>query len=222
MVDNQAKRLQKEKRSVKNLTVRTVLFALGSFIISIGVSAFVLTDTGSDTFSVFMQGVARTLGVSNGMAHILINLTMIIGILIFTKGYIKLGTIAALVIMGPSIDFVSYLLGGIITAATPFYLRLIIMALACVVCAFGLAVIICADIGIGANDLMSVILSDKAKIQFRWARISVDATLVVVGFFLGGVVGIGTIVNIILIGPIAQFFMPHVKKSTASIVNRFR
>lgn len=207
---------------LKKLSLSTVYFLIGSVIISIGVSTFVLTNTGSDTFSVFMQGIAKTFNISNGTAHISINAVMLLGILIFCRHYIKVGTIAALVIMGPSIDFTSFLLKNIITDKIPYVLLLLIMLVACIICGFGLSFIISANIGIGANDLMSVILSDKAKIQFRWARITVDATLVVVGFFLGGVVGVGTIVNILVIGPIAQFFMPFTKKIIGNSLNRIK
>lgn len=208
-------------RSLKELTVRSLFFLLGCFTVAVGVSMFVLTNTGSDPFSVFMQGIAKTFSISNGIAHICINVVMLTGILIFVRHYIKVGTFVAFFI-GPSIDLASFLLKGIINDSIPLVFRLIIMIIACVIGGLGLALIISADIGVGANDLMSVILSDKSKIQFRWARIMVDTTLVIVGFFLGGVVGIGTVVNIFVIGPIAQLFMPKINKTIGKCVNKLK
>lgn len=43
-------------------------------------------------------------------------------------------------------------------------------------------------------------------------RVIVDAVFVVIGFILGGTVGVGTVVCAVLVGPVAGIFMPISQK----------
>lgn len=208
---------QVSKRTLPEVLTRLVLFLVGMAVIATGTSIFVLSDTGSDPFAVFMQGVARTLHLSNGIAHMGINFVYLLVILIFARQYIKIGTVAAIFICGPIIDLVSSLLSPLINDGLPFWLRVIVMLLGCVVMGFGLAMVINADVGVGPNDLASIVISDKTHIAFRWVRIAVDLTLVTAGFLLGGVIGVGTIAGALLTGPVTQFFSPFHLKATRRI-----
>ena len=68
------------------------------------------------------------------------------------------------------------------------------LAVGCVILAFGMTIVIRSQAGTGPNDLVAVVLSDKSGKPFGPVRIGVDLTFALVGFALGGVVGIGTII----------------------------
>lgn len=51
-------------------------------------------------------------------------------------------------------------------------------------------------------------MSDKIKKKFGIVGLVVDAAFAAIGFVLGGVVGVGTIVCIALVGPVAGIFLP--------------
>ena len=92
-------------------------------------------------------------------------------------------------------------------------LRVLCSVLGCVILASGMSLVIRSDAGTGPNDLVAVILTDKLKkFQFRWVRMVCDACFMIVGFLLGGTVGIGTVIAVFLVGPVAQFVMPHSQK----------
>ena len=75
--------------------------------------------------------------------------------------------------------------------------------------------------GTGPNDLVAVVLSDKSGKPFGPVRIGVDLTFALVGFALGGVVGIGTIICAFLVGPAAQLFFPVSEKICVCVLNQF-
>ena len=206
------------KRSLPELVTRLVLFLIGMAVIAAGTSIFVLSDTGSDPFAVFMQGVADTLHISNGIAHMGINFTYLLVILIFARQHIKIGTVAAIFICGPIIDLVSFLLSPFLNGSLNFWVRVAVMLCGCIIMGFGLAMVINADVGVSPNDLASIVISDKTHIAFRWIRIAVDLMLVTTGFLLGGVIGVGTIAGALLTGPVTQFFSPFHLKLTRRIV----
>lgn len=204
----------------RELFLRLAYFVAGSSISAIGASIFVLCATGTDTFGMLMQGVAKVTGLSNGLAHISINLTYLLIILIIDRKYIRIGTFAALFAIGPMIDFASMLLGGLISDAIPYFLRIIITIVSCGMLSFGLACVINASVGMGANDLVAVMLSDRLHLQFRWVRIGVDVATVIVGFMLGGLIGVGTIICAFAIGPTTQFFVPFTGRILNSLLLR--
>ena len=73
-------------------------------------------------------------------------------------------------------------------------------------------------LGVGAIDLISEIISQKSHIQYRIVRIVGDISFVVIGYFLGGVVGVGTLVAAFLTGPTVQFVRPTVHRIVDRII----
>ncbi len=206
------------KRTLPEVLTRLFLFSIGVSIIAAGGSLFILSNTGSDPFNVFMQGVARILHISNGISCMGINAVYLVVIFIFARNYIRIGTIASIFICGPMIDLVSSLLSPYLSGQEALWIRIPVMLAGTIVLSFGLAMVMSADAGVAPNDLASIIISDKTHIAFRWVRIAVDSTLVLLGFLLGGVVGIGTIAGAVLTGPTAQFFSPFHLKLTRRVI----
>lgn len=118
------------------------------------------------------------------------------------------------------IDAASRLLRGVIHEGLPFPVRVVIVLASCALIALGLSASINASVGVGANDSLAILLSDKLHLQFRWMRVAVDLTFVVSGFLLGGVIGVGTVITALLTGPIVQFFMPGTARLLYSILRR--
>ena len=69
-------------------------------------------------------------------------------------------------------------------------------------------------------ERVSLIISDKLKRKFGTVRILVDAGFALAGFFLGGTLGIGTIVCACLVGPTAQIFLPISEKFCAGVLKQ--
>lgn len=204
----------------REFILRVLYFCLGTAVCALGCSAFVLSGIGTDPFSMLMQGVARTAHISNGTAHIAINFTLLVLYFFIDRKYIRAGTFAALFITGPMIDAASRLLRGVIHEGLPFPVRVVIVLASCALIALGLSASINASVGVGANDSLAILLSDKLHLQFRWMRVAVDLTFVVSGFLLGGVIGVGTVITALLTGPIVQFFMPRTARLLYSILRR--
>ena len=71
-----------------------------------------------------------------------------------------------------------------------------------------MTVVIRSEAGTGPNDLVAVVISDKTRIRFGIVRIATDVLFVLIGFLLGGKVGVGTIICAVLVGTVADLFMP--------------
>ncbi len=201
---------------------RVALLLLGLTIAHLGVTLFLQADMGSDPFNVLIQGLYRFLPwpdfMTHGYVHVGVSFLIILVLLVVDRSYILIGTLLCMVLGGPIIDVFTLLLGGIIHSQSPLALRLGSLVLGCVILAFGMTIVIKSQAGTGPNDLVAVVLSDKTKKKFGTVRIVVDVSFAVVGFLLGGTLGLGTIVCACLVGPTAQWFFPVSEKICAGVM----
>lgn len=200
-------------RSIKEWALALFVLLIGLTIAHLGVSLFLLSDLGTDTFTIFIQGLALTVGLSVGTVHVVILCLIMILMLFTTKGYIKPGTVICAFCGGPIIDFFNWILSPYIHAESSMPVRIVAMLAGCIILSLGMSVVIGSNAGTGPNDLVAIVLTDKLKrFQFRTVRISCDLFFVIIGFLLGGTLGAGTLAAALLTGPLVQFWLPKSSK----------
>ena len=69
--------------------------------------------------------------------------------------------------------------------------------------------------------MVSVVIADKLKWKFSIVRVAVDFVFVLAGFWLGGTIGVGTIICAALVGPVAGLFLPINEKWINKTVAKF-
>ena len=196
-------------RSVVDWAKALVILLIGLTVAHLGVTLFLQSALGTDTFTVFIQGLSRVFGLTVGTVHVIVLCILMVLMLVTTKGYVKPGTVVCAFCGGPIIDLFTWMLQGVINEASPIALRVVSMLVGCVVLALGMSIVINSNAGTGPNDLVAIILSDKLeKIEFRWVRVGCDLFFVAAGFILGGTVGVGTVVAAFCTGPLVQFWLP--------------
>lgn len=199
-------------RNAKEWAGALILLLIGLTIAHLGVTLFLLSELGTDTFTVFIQGLSVVSGLTVGTVHVIVLCILMAMMLLTTRGYVKPGTVVCAFCGGPIIDFFTWIFGNYINGDSAMILRIISMVAGCVILSLGMSIVINSSAGTGPNDLVAVILSDKIeRVQFRWIRVGCDLFFVVLGFLLGGTVGVGTIVAVCLTGPLVQFCLPHTK-----------
>ena len=210
---------------MKTTLIRVVILFVGLIIAHFGVSLFLLANLGSDPFNVMIQGLSRSIVnvvssplVSHGNTHMAVSILIIIVLLFVDRTYIKVGTLICMFCGGPIIDIFNMMLGSVITPDSAMAIRVISNILGCIILALGMSIVIKSDAGTGPNDLVGVVISDKMKRKFSIIRMIVDACFLMCGWFLGGVVGIGTVICLFLVGPVAGVFLPKSEKVINKIV----
>ena len=216
-----------KRRSLREMAVRVVLLLIGLWIAHLGVTLFLQTNLGSDPFNVFVQGLFRAIpwpdwaGMTHGRVHLLVSLLIMVVLLVVDRSYVGIGTVLCMALGGPIIDVYTLWLAPFLNETLPLAVRVPMLAVGCVILAFGMTIVIRSQAGTGPNDLVAVVLSDKSGKPFGPVRIGVDLTFALVGFALGGVVGIGTIICAFLVGPAAQLFVPVSEKICVCVLNQF-
>ena len=216
-----------KRRSLREMAVRVVLLLIGLWIAHLGVTLFLQTNLGSDPFNVFVQGLFRAIpwpewaGMTHGRVHLLVSLLIMVVLLVVDRSYVGIGTVLCMALGGPIIDVYTLWLAPFLNEKLPLAVRVPMLAVGCVILAFVMTIVIRSQAGTGPNDLVAVVLSDKSGKPFGPVRIGVDLTFALVGFALGGVVGIGTIICAFLVGPAAQLFFPVSEKICVCVLNQF-
>ncbi len=203
-------------RGIKEWAQGLLVLAIGLIIAHLGVSLFLLSALGSDPFTVFVQGLSVNTGLTIGTCHVILLCVITIILFFTTKNYVKPGTVVCAFLGGWIIDFFLWAFGSYFDAETSLLVRYISLISGCIILSFGMSIVIKSNTGTGPNDLIAIVLTDVIKkwknIQFRIVRMSCDIFFAVIGFLLGGIVGAGTVVAILLIGPVVQFFLPKSEK----------
>ena len=216
------------KRTFKETVLRAIILFIGLLIAHLGVTLFLLADLGSDPFNVLVQGLFHSLEnltgftfLTHGRVHIAVCFLIILILLIVDRTYVKLGTIICMICGGPIIDIYTFFLDPVLGNLNALAGRLLMLVAGCVILAYGMTIVIKSDAGTGPNDLVAVVISDKLHSKFGITRIAVDVCFVAVGYLLGGLVGIGTIICAFCVGPVASYFLPVNETIIKKILKRF-
>lgn len=220
-----------------NLIKRIILFFLGMSIIQMGVALYLKTNIGSDTFTVFTQGLAQTLngtslkenaivnmisgnqGVTPGVANMMILVVMFIIILLTERKRINIGTFICVIGVGPIIDFGVKVISYFPVDSYNLFVRMLLVLLGCFIIAVGFSILSASNLGVAPNDIVPFIIVDKTKVEYRWVRIALDAIFLIGGFFLGGKVGVGTVISLLATGPFIQACLPVGEKFVKFIID---
>ena len=211
--------MKKLSETIKKL----LLFLLGMSIIQFGVALFLIMNIGSDTFTVFTQGLANTLNnlgmnVTTGTANRIILVVLFSIILLLNKNHIKIGTIICVIGVGPIIDLGIRVVSVLPVESYSYLLKMFLIALGCFIIAIGFSILSATKVGVAPNDIIPFIIKERINCEYRWIRICMDAFLLIGGFMLGGTVGVGTIIAMATTGPFIQLCLPYGQKFTDFIL----
>ncbi|MGN0742101.1 MAG: membrane protein, partial [Candidatus Fimadaptatus sp.] len=84
--------------------------------------------------------------------------------------------------------------------------RIVFLVIGVVVMCFASAIYFTADLGVSVYDAIALHLDKKLPIPFRIIRICTDLICVGIGFALGAVVGVGTLITALFMGPLIDVF----------------
>lgn len=195
-----------------NKIMKYVYASLGLIVCGFGVGFFLFGGLGVDPASVFVTAIAGIFNTTYGVASLFINLIIITIVFFIDRKYINYSSIAALFLIGFSADIMQVILGAIFGISSNIIFKFLIILVGLVVMSFGTALYTLQDLGIGAFDSISEIISRNLKKPYRWVRMAVDMILLIIGIILGGDFGVGTVIAAIMIGPAISFIRKSVFK----------
>lgn len=184
---------------------RLVQLYAGLYLYGLSGALLIRSDLGAMPWDVLHQGLSQQTGWSVGTWSIVVGaLLMLLWIPLRQKA--GLGTLSNVLVIGLSVDLSLWLLPE--TGLLP--LRVFLLALGVLVCAVATGCYIGVGLGPGPRDGIMTGLASLG-LSVRLARTLIEVTVALSGFLLGGTVGVGTLVFMAAIGPLAQVFLPMMR-----------
>ena len=185
------------------MTRRIAQLLIGLVLYGVGCALTIEAGLGVDPWTVLAQGVSVHTGIGVGwVANILGFFVLLLWIPLRQKPGI--GTIANILLVGTSIQFALAVIPPV--SGLPAQIGALLAGIMTVAIASGLY--IGAHFGPGPRDGLMTGLRSRFGWPVWMGRAVVEISVLVVGWFLGGTVGIGTVVFAFLIGPLVHLAMP--------------
>jgi len=176
----------------------------GLALFGVGISLQIESRLGNPPWDVFHQGVANQVGLGIGTVIILTGIALLVLFWIPLRQKPGLGT----VLNALEIGLVANLALDAIPRVEAMALRIPMLLGGILLVALGSALYIGSGLGPGPRDGIMTGLAARG-IQIRVARTFIEVTVLVVGWLLGGQVGVGTVLFAIAIGPLVQPLLPR-------------
>jgi uncharacterized membrane protein YczE len=182
---------------------RLVQLLVGLVLYGVSMAMMLRAGLGLDPWDVFHLGVARNLPLSFGTVVIVVGALALL-LWIPLRQWPGLGTIANVVVIGLATDGAL----AVLDAPSGLPARVALLLGGIVLNGLAGALYIGSQFGPGPRDGLMTGLVLRTGLSIRLVRTSLELTVLAVGWLLGGVVGLGTVLYAVAIGPIVQVFLP--------------
>lgn len=182
--------------------LRLLQLVAGNAIQGISVATLVRANLGLPGWDVFHQGVAGTLDLALGTVVVLVSLLVLL-LWIPLRERPGIGTIVNALAVGVFVNL--GLVAVPVVESLP--VRSTMLVAGTVGFAVGTAMYIGAALGPGPRDGLMTGIARRGY-SVRAARTFIEIVALAIGWLLGGVVGVGTVVFSLAVGPLVQWFLP--------------
>lgn len=173
---------------------------LSTFLMGIGITLFISCELGSDPISVFLDGFHRISGVEISVIDQILNFTLFIIGFIINRKVIGVNTVINVLVLGVCIQIPSMIIEPMNLANQIIWVRIVAMVVAQILLATSFAWLQTFKNGISSLDAVIFYIIEKTGLKYRTIRIIYDAIFIVLGWFLGGIVGVGTVFSLLTNG----------------------
>jgi len=176
---------------------------VGLVLYGVSLGLMVRGNVGLAPWDVLHSGLIRHVPITLGQAVVLMSFVVLL-LWIPLKEQPGIGTIANALLVGLSADATLWLLDepGALAARVAFMVGGVLL------CGIASGLYIGAQLGRGPRDGLMTGLHRRTGWSLRLVRTLLEVAVVLVGLTLGGVLGIGTVVYALAIGPLTQLFLP--------------
>lgn len=179
---------------------RWAVFAVGITLLALGVATSILAGLGVASWQVFETGLVSFTGAPFGVVVVIESLVALALAWAWLRQPPGVATLIIALVVGPMIG---WMLGALPAPATlPWRIAWLVGGGLSV--SVGVGLYVAAEVGPSAQDCLFVGLYRRYRMRPATARFAIDASLVTLGWMLGGQVGIGTIAVTFLAPPIVE------------------
>ncbi|MFJ4016920.1 YitT family protein [Microbacterium sp. NPDC090014] len=197
--------------SRRDVVERIVQLLVGLFLYGMALGLMVRGGIGVAPWDVLALGIAGNAGIGYGVVTVLVSVLVLL-LWIPLRQRVGLGTLLNALLVGPSADLALFLLPvppSVWVGAPMFVAGLLLLA-------FATGLYIAADFGPGPRDGLMTGLVGRTGWPVWLVRTLIEGSVLLIGFLLGGPVGVGTVLFAFGVGPLIGWFLPWTTRVRAA------
>jgi len=173
-----------------------IYLCIGLSLFGLGEGLLIVSFTGASPWSVLAQGISTKVDFTIGTITLFISLVVLF-FWIFLDQKPGIGTILNALIIALMIDIC------IKWVPTPenFIHKLLLASFAVLIVGIGSGIYLVANLGPGPRDGLMTGIQKKTNLPIALVRAFLEISVVSIGWYLGGIVGIGTLLFAFGVGP---------------------
>lgn len=184
---------------------RWAFYFAGLLVVSLGISMTIKgSRLGIGPWDVLHVGLYKNLGLTIGSWSIISGLLIILVTASFLKEWPKVGTWLNMILLGVFIDIFNWLIPDYETLGA----QITIFTFGVMVMAYGIGLYISPNVGAGPRDSLMLIFVKKFGISIKKVRTIIEVVVALLGWLLGGPIGVGTVIIALLLGQIVHYTLP--------------
>jgi uncharacterized membrane protein YczE len=192
----------------RDLVERLGQLVLGLFLYGVALGFMVRGGIGVAPWDVLALGLAAQSGLGYGVMTVIISVVVLL-LWIPLRQRVGLGTVLNALLVGPSADLALLLIpnpSSVWIGAPMFIFGLLLLA-------FATGLYIAADFGPGPRDGLMTGLVRRTGWAVWLVRTLIEGSVLLIGFLLGGPVGVGTVLFAFGVGPLIGWFLPRITRA---------
>jgi uncharacterized membrane protein YczE len=177
-----------------------VVIQIGFALFGLAIATLIRANLGTSPWVMLEVAFAQITGLTPGTLSVIIGFVVLVGAMLMRER-IGWGTLGNILCIGPWEDVGLYLIPSVRDNLPVQFVMLLISIIGI---GMASAIYIGVDAGAGPRDSLMLAVKRVSSWNLRRARGTIEVILVLLGWLLGGPIGIGTLVFALLIGPSVQ------------------
>ena len=173
-----------------------LILSIGLICFGLGEALILISSTGNSPWLVLAEGLSIKTGLSVGTTTFFISLVVLF-LWIFLKQKPGIGTFLNVFIIAIIIDLTSLFFDP----PSSIYQKYLLTIIAVLLVGFGSGIYLIANLGPGPRDGLMTGITDITGYPISFVRAIIEISVVILGWYFGGTVGVGTLIFAFGIGP---------------------
>lgn len=178
-----------------------VVIMIGFALFGLSIALLIQANLGTSPWVMLAVALANILGLTPGTLTVMIGMA-VLAVSVALKERIGWGTLANILCIGPWVDLFLWLIP---MAEENLPLQIAMLLASILIMGLATAIYIGVNAGAGPRDSLMLAIERISRWSLRRTRGTIELSVFILGWLLGGPFGIGTIVVVLLIGQSVQW-----------------
>lgn len=196
------------KMKKNNFLIRLIFYVLGILVLTLGIALTMKSNLGTSPMDALLVGLHNSFGLTVGSWEYIIGLVLLIINSIVVGQRPHLLALSTAVFVGIGIDLWLLILASADFLGV-FYFNIASLLIGTVFSGLGISTYLQADFLASPFDESMLVISQQLNVSLFWGKTILMTLFLILAFFFKGPIAIGTIITLVMSGPMIGFFHPR-------------